>query len=677
MRFPSSLTKLHILPALWAPLILTHQLQAADPTAYVSTSTQDIIATYNPSTGQTAKLANAAPNAKWLLVSPDGTTAYVGIPVPYGTVGSGVEIVNLSSGKVSGELTSVIYVEAAALSSDGSILYVLAGSGVTAISTSTLSVIAETPFSGPCPCQILPAPDGSEVYASVNDAIGVFSAGSLAQIAILHLGLGDGMSISPDGTALYVLSPDQHVMLSVIGTATNSVVATVPNQAGEGGLTGTAVSPDGQTLYVVGGKGLIRVATSTNTVIDQVSGPALSSQAVASPDGKYLYVNRIDAEEQEDSVTATVPGLLRFDTASATFSNLNTGGPAIEEQIPVSGSPVYVLQGVYGITAEDVVSQTLMKPIPTTGTYTLAVSSSGNMVAGLTQISTSGIEQAAVSLVSTATHELVGQFTDPLPLASFPQYPYTYPIALNSGGTAAYIAYAGDSTQQGIPGSTISVLELPSGSIQQSFAVYPAYGSDAAFLAVSPDDSTLFVLFSSPGQDVGICSAILSSSSQGACSNLTVPGTTVDVASSMALSSDGTKLYVPVSASIGRGFASGLYLREIETGSLGLVNSLKIAGATSASSVTYSSSSNSVYMGIEGSKSTTEGALVRVDLGTFTVAVTEGLKYVPAGLAVTPDGTELLVTGSLNGTQIFDGKTLAPIGSIPGGQEQAIVIAPQ
>jgi DNA-binding beta-propeller fold protein YncE len=82
-------------------------------------------------------------------------------------------------------------------------------------------------------------------------------------------------------------------------------------------------------------------------------------------------------------------------------------------------------------------------------------------------------------------------------------------------------------------------------------------------------------------------------------------------------------------------------------------------------------------MGIEGSKSTTEGALVRVDLGTFTVAVTEGLKYVPAGLAVTPDGTELLVTGSLNGTQIFDGKTLAPIGSIPGGQEQAIVIAPQ
>jgi hypothetical protein len=36
-----------------------------------------------------------------------------------------------------------------------------------------------------------------------------------------------------------------------------------------------------------------------------------------------------------------------------------------------------------------------------------------------------------------------------------------------------------------------------------------------------------------------------------------------------------------------------------------------------------------------------------------------------------------LVTGSLNGTQIFDGTTLAPISSIAGGLQQAIVIAPQ
>ena len=82
-----------------------------------------------------------------------------------------------------------------------------------------------------------------------------------------------------------------------------------------------------------------------------------------------------------------------------------------------------------------------------------------------------------------------------------------------------------------------------------------------------------------------------------------------------------------------------------------------------------------MYVAIQSYGST--GELARVDLGTYTIANTQGVNYLPAGLAITPDGTRLLVTGSPHGTQIFDGTTLAPIGSIAGGQQQAIVIAPQ
>jgi DNA-binding beta-propeller fold protein YncE len=90
--------------------------------------------------------------------------------------------------------------------------------------------------------------------------------------------------------------------------------------------------------------------------------------------------------------------------------------------------------------------------------------------------------------------------------------------------------------------------------------------------------------------------------------------------------------------------------------------------------IAYSSATNSVYMTNAVTKG---GSIVRFDLTSFTVAVTQYVGYAPTGIAITPDGTELLVTGSLGGTQILDGTTLAPTGFISGGLQQSIVLAPQ
>jgi DNA-binding beta-propeller fold protein YncE len=90
--------------------------------------------------------------------------------------------------------------------------------------------------------------------------------------------------------------------------------------------------------------------------------------------------------------------------------------------------------------------------------------------------------------------------------------------------------------------------------------------------------------------------------------------------------------------------------------------------------IAYSSATNSVYLILPAD---TGQAVVRVDLASFSVANSQYVNFTPTGMAVTPDGTEVLVTGSLGGTQILDGTTLAPKGSIAGGLQQSIVLAPQ
>ncbi len=656
-------------------------LYAADPTAYVSTTAQTAISTLDASSGSVSKLANGGINGTSFVVSPDGRTAYVTESVSQPSFSLSVNVIDLTSGKITGTLGPYGRTNLA-LSPDGSLLYLGVGGGdfsyLEIISTSTLSLLSEAPTS-PCQCQIAAAPDGSKVYVGTTLDLEVFDGKTLAPIATIPLGLTTGISISADGGKLYALTPNANVMAVVVDTAANTVIAGIPNQSGQGSLAGTVLSADGQTLYITGNRGLLRVATSTNTVIDLVSSPALSAEAAVSPDGKYLYVNRVIAEQLIDSDSATVPGLLQFDTAAATFANLPIGGPAIAEQIPSSGSPVYVLQGIYAITAEDAVSGTITKTVSTSGTYTLAASSSGNVVAGVTQVSLSGENAAEISVLSTATHTVEGQFTTLLP-AAVSSFPFTYPIVLNADGTLAYLAYPATS-DLGYHETLVSILALPGGTVQHSFPVYSTYGGPAS-LAVSPDGSTVFVLLSSSGagSGVGVCNASISTLTQIACVSLTIPGTRNDVASAMAISADGTRLYVPISASVQSGYPFGAYLIEVDTASMTalelLTLDLPFSKFSVPSAIAYSAATNCVYVAIQSSYLSI-GELARVDLDTYTIANTQGVNYLPAGLAITPDGTRLLVTGSPHGTQMFDGTTLAPIGFIAGGQQKAIVIAPQ
>jgi YVTN family beta-propeller protein len=96
------------------------------------------------------------------------------------------------------------------------------------------------------------SPDGSKVYVTEGGAqsVSVIATATNTVIATIPVGHGPfGVAITPDGSKVYVTNNDSK-NVSVIATATNSLIATipVPTIGGGEGPTGVAVSPDGSKV---------------------------------------------------------------------------------------------------------------------------------------------------------------------------------------------------------------------------------------------------------------------------------------------------------------------------------------------------------------------------------------------------------------------------------------------
>ena len=188
---------------------------------------------------------------------------------------------------------------------------------VSVINTSTNKVIATIPVDkGPNALTV--TPDGGNVYvanggsASVsvidpetNGVIDTISVGS---------GPGGGVAAAPDGSKVYVLNGcfDLCGVVSVIATATDTVIATIP--VGDR-PSGAAVSPDGRKVYVTNGfaNSVSVIATKTNTVSDTIAVGMFPQFLAVTPDGGRVYVGNSNSntvsviETANDTVIATIP----------------------------------------------------------------------------------------------------------------------------------------------------------------------------------------------------------------------------------------------------------------------------------------------------------------------------------------------------------------------------------
>jgi YVTN family beta-propeller protein/autotransporter-associated beta strand protein len=190
------------------------------------------------------------------------------------------------------------------------------------------------------------SPDGTRVYVANNggnvNSVSVFSADSVTgQLsALTTITVGDdprAITFSRDGSRAYVANQDSlgagNGSVSIINTATNSVIATV-NTGGQ--LSDVALNPAGTRAYAVdiGGNKVYVIDTATNTVTATVATGASPRGVVVSADGSRFYVTNYNdfTISQFDAATNASLG-----TVTANFNPMLLA-------ISPDGTSVYVAQ---------------------------------------------------------------------------------------------------------------------------------------------------------------------------------------------------------------------------------------------------------------------------------------------------------------------------------------------
>jgi YVTN family beta-propeller protein len=214
-----------------------------------------------------------------------------------------------------------------AVTPDGSKVYV-ANSGdntISIIDTATNTVVGSPIQVGTRPTGVAVTPDGKKVYVTNNggtvSVIGTATNTVVATISVAGLNQFSpyGVAVTPDGKKVYVANG--HVV-SVIRTATDTVVATIPVDNSILGLFGVAVTPDGSKVYVTAGKNctgtsgcaVFVIDTATNTILATIQNDAAESIGVAvTADGSKSYVANTLVTEDVDGCTVSV-----IDTATNT-----------------------------------------------------------------------------------------------------------------------------------------------------------------------------------------------------------------------------------------------------------------------------------------------------------------------------------------------------------------------
>ncbi|HUZ92181.1 MAG TPA: YncE family protein [Methylocella sp.] len=272
--------------ALWAILALAGILSAlpaeAAPFAYVANTGTNNVSVIDTATNEVETTIGVGFGPEAIAVTPDGSRAYV----VGGDPGSGfVAVIDTASNTVVAVIPVGALPHGVAVTPDGKHAYVtnFFSESVSVIDTATNMVLATvhlTTFAN-TPISVAVTPDGKYAYVAggvsghpPTPIPNVFIIDTASNTVVAGITLGNanafpaGIAITPDGKHAYVPTSFS-TLVSVIATATNTVVATVT--AGSVPF-GVAVTPDGKRAYVTNNSPntVSVITTITNTVVATV-----------------------------------------------------------------------------------------------------------------------------------------------------------------------------------------------------------------------------------------------------------------------------------------------------------------------------------------------------------------------------------------------------------------------
>jgi YVTN family beta-propeller protein len=290
---------------------------------------------------------------------------------------------------------------------------------------------------------------GPFIYVAGSSGLAVLDATTDLNLTTVPVKGAYELAISPDQGTVYVADASSN-SVSVINTATNAVVSTIPVGPGPDGI---AVTPNGGFVYVANNDAnnpasntVSVISTDANKVIKTITvGPAPFLPKVT-PDGSHVYVsNQNDTISVIDTATNTVSATVTL-SAEATGLTFTPDGAFAYVGENTSPGTVIVLA---------IPSNTVVATIPLGGTTAnpikLAITPDGAFVY------VTNLGSANVSVVSTSTNSVVAT----VPVGKVP-----YAIATSPDGSLVYVGNVDGSTISVISTATntvISTLSVPSG----------------------------------------------------------------------------------------------------------------------------------------------------------------------------------------------------------------------
>ncbi|WP_445183436.1 Hsp70 family protein [Pseudonocardia sp. Cha107L01] len=318
---------------------------------------------------------------------------------------------------------------------------------------------------------------------------------------VISVGQGpSAVAISPDGRRAYVPNAGSGAMagntVSVIDTATNTVIATVPVGVGPSGV---AITPGGGYVYVANGdaNSVSVIDTVNDTVTATVPVGREPSGVAITADGRDVYVPNAGS----GSIAGTTVSVIDTTTNTLTATILVGFGPSGVALTP-DGRRGYVTLGAAN-------SVSVINPLTNKTTRTISVGPNPLSVAitpdghhaYVTNHGNDTIASSTVSVIDTTTNRV----TATIPVGFGPSS-----VVITPDGHYGYVTNQGTDSA---PGTTVSVIDTTTNRVTATIPV----GFGPSSVVITPDGHHGYVTNqgtdSAPGASVSVIDTVRPSNS--------------------------------------------------------------------------------------------------------------------------------------------------------------------